>query len=103
MERLIAEIQTRLPWGRPSDAIRYSAALKGLDLLEDDSLDERVITMVAYHLLLLCAHDEDAALLNIGLWGSDGLACFAVMAGNQWLADLDGVHADQREFWLTTV
>ena len=52
------------------------------------------------NLLILCAQDEDAALLNIGLRGSDGLACFAVMAGDQWLADLDGVHADQRRLWL---
>lgn len=100
MGQLEVEIQTRLPWDRPSDSLRYSATLKGVELLEDDYLDGRVVAMVAYHLRLLCAHDEDAALLNIGLWGSDGLACFAVMAGNQWLADLDGVHADQREVWL---
>lgn len=100
MSQLETEIRTRLPWDRPSDSLRYSATLKGVELREDDALDARVVAMVAYHLRLLCAHDEAAALLNIGLWGTDGLACFAVMAGNQWLADLDGAHSEQKHHWI---
>lgn len=102
MDALVAELARRIPWDRPSDALRYSAAARGASLVENDSLDDRVLEVIAFHVMLLVGYDLPSAYLLMGLLGDDGAACLAVLCSNQLLADLDSVHADQRDEWLVS-
>ena len=102
MDTLVTELARRIPWDRPSDALRYSATVRGASLIESDSLDDRVLDVIAFHVMLLAGYDLPTAHLLLGLLGDDGVACLAVLCSNQLLADLDSVHSDLREGWLVT-